>query len=232
MAKIRVLRISSCAARGLDDNGGVGTTRRAFSLSTNGASVAITPPSGPFIENNTYIFTTPVPAGATTYSWTARNVTGVQAGTGSSPIFAFAPQQGGDYQIELQVTFADGRIGKAIYLPMTVTGTAPTIVSPLTVVSPTGTKYEGTSVTVRTLGADPREAIGLTYQWSLKKPGQDTFTSLSGVAGAPTDFRFIPDDNGNYDIQVSITDSQNLTVVQNLPVTVEDAAQHVADFRF
>ena len=175
-------------ASATDDDGGIGTTRRTFSLSASGVSVAINPPTGPFVENTSYNFTATVPAGATTYTWTARDVTGVQAGTGSTPSFAFTPLQGGDYQIELRVTFADGRIGNAIFLPMTVQGLAPTIISPLSVVSPTPIIYEGTAVTVRTLAADPREVIGLAYQWSLKKPGQSTFTTLSGVDGAPTDF--------------------------------------------
>ncbi len=210
-------------ATATDDNGGVGTTRRAFSLSASGISIAIIPPNGPFTENNTYNFVANVSPGTSTYSWTARNVTGVVAGTGSSPIFAFAPQQGGDYQIELKVTLADGRVGNAIYLPMIVIGTAPTIANPLSVFSPTGTIYEGTSVTVRTLGADPRETVGLTYQWSLKKPGQSAFAPLSGVYGAPTDFKFLPTDNGIYQVQVTITDSQGLSVFQSLDVHVQNA---------
>ncbi len=197
------------------------TTNPAFIASA--VAIAIIPPTGPFAEGSSYVFHATVPAGATTYAWKARNATGFQVASASTSSFSFTPSQGGSYQIELAVTLADGRRGFAVFAPMAVLGTAPTINS-MAVVSPsTSPIYEGTAVTVRTLAVDTRESIGLNYKWELKKPGEVSYTELSGVDGAPTDFRFVPSNQGSYDVRVSISDSQGLITTRTLSVAVSNA---------
>ena len=227
-------------ANATDDDGGVGTTRTAFNLSdgkvplapmqpivpprtTPGyAGVTIIAPSGPYVENTSYSFSAIVPPGVASYSWRARSAIGIGA-TSTGPTLQFTPRQAGDYLIELTVTLTDGRVGSAFFAPMSVQGMAPTI-STLAVVDPsTGPLYEGTPFTVRALAVDSGETIGLNYQWELKKPGETVFTTAGGVDGAPADFRFLPTDDGLYEVRVSVTDSEGLTVQQSLNVTVLNA---------
>ncbi len=192
-------------------------------------AVTILPPNGPYYENTSYTFGASVPAGVVSYIWRARSAAG-SLYSGSNPTFSFTPQQGGDHLVELSVTLSDGRVGTAFFSPMSVLGAAP-VVSPIGVVDPstgqiyvsTPTIYEGTPVTVRALATDSREKVGLNYQWELKKPGETAFAIISGVDGAPADFRFLPTDNGPYVVRVSVSDSQGLTTQQSLTVSITNA---------
>ncbi len=256
-----VAGVYSVTATATDDDGGVGTTRRAFNLSVaktpatpltpttpavppvpptprvpdvplvlpGYVAVTILPPNGPYYENTSYTFGATVPAGVVSYIWRARSAAGLLV-SGINPTFSFTPQQGGDHLVELSVTLSDGRVGTAFFSPMSVLGAAP-VVSPIGVVDPTTsliyvstpTIYEGTPVTVRALAIDSREVVGLNYQWELKKPGETSFTIISGVDGAPADFRFLPTDNGQYVVRVSVSDSQGLTTQQSLTVSITNA---------
>lgn len=209
-----------------DDDGGVATTQRSFTVVSALAAVSIVAPTGPYIENTLYSFTANASSAIGDFRWRARNSIGYEVASGSSPSFQWNPQQGGEYWIELSATMVDGRVGVASY-PLVVQGTAPIITS-MSIITPTTSPiYEGTSVTVRATAIDSRESIGLSYYWELKKPNEANFTTLNGVDGSPSDFRFMPEDNGDYHVRVHITDSQNLTVIQSITVPIVNVAPTV-----
>ncbi len=186
-------------------------------------AISIVAPAGPYSEGVEYSFTAITPAAVATYAWSARSATGAKTASSTSPTFLFTPSQGGNYQIELTVTLVDGRKGQSVFTPMSVQGSAPTVQS-LGVVSPTSSPiFEGTPVLVRTQAVDPRESIGLNYQWELKKPNESSFTILNGVDGTPTDFRFVPTNQGNYEVRVSVSDSQGLITTRSLTVGITNA---------
>lgn len=226
-----------------DDDGGVGSDRRVFQVIDRSGtpprqpeepsrvapglvSVAIVASTGPYIEGDQINFSLninePGSPAVTAYIWRARNASRVFA-SGTDATFAFTPSQGDNYIIEVSVTLADGRTGSASLGPLNVQGIAPAINS-LRIIQPTVSPIlEGTPVIVRVDAVDARESIGLDYRWALKRPGEANFTVLGGVEGAPADFRFVPEDDGSYEVRVRVTDSQNLSVQRNLLVTVVNA---------
>jgi Ca2+-binding RTX toxin-like protein len=206
-----------------DDDGGQGSSKTSFAIATDGLSLSIQSPAGPFIEGNNYTFTASVPSGVVGYAWRARTANTVIESTGTSSNFVFTPQQGGVYLVELSVTLADGRSIATSVGPISVVATAPTIHS-MTIVSPTSTPiYEGTSVTVRAVASDPREPIGLSYLWALRRPGEAEFTSMRAVVGQPRDFQFVPEDDGPFEVRLTVRDSQGILAQQILPVTILNA---------
>ena len=239
-----VAGLYSIVATATDDDGGVGSERRVFNLLSGGpsrqpetpiapptfANVSIVATTGPYIEGNAIQFSLNIneansPA-VSDYRWTARTAAG-EAASGTNPLFSFTPIQGGNYTIEVSVTLADGRTGSASLGPLNVQGIAPKVDS-LTIVQPSVSPiFEGTPITVRVQADDVREPIGLDYQWAIRKPGSGNFTVLSGVEGAPADFRFVPEDDGNYEVRVRVTDSQNLSVERVLSVPVVNANPEV-----
>jgi Ca2+-binding RTX toxin-like protein len=218
-----------------DDDGGQGSSKASFTLAGDGLSLSIQPPAGPFIEGNNYHFTATVPAGVIGYAWRALTANAREESTSSASTFGFVPQQGGNYLIELTVTLSDGRSISSSVGPLAVAATGPTINS-LEVVSPTTTPlYEGAAVTVRAAAVDPREPIGLSYLWELRKPSEPEFTSLRAVVGQPRDFQFVPEDDGQYEVRVTVRDSQGILAQQTLVVDILNAdpivrlsAEHLA----
>ncbi len=223
------------SAEAADDDDGHGSSRASFTIAEDGMSLSILAPNGPFFEGNSYNFAALVPAGVVSYAWQALTANAKVESISDSSSFVFIPQQGGDYLIELSVAWADGRSLSTSVGPIAVQATGPTINS-LAVVSPITTPiYEGTAVTVRAEAVDPREPIGLNYLWEFKKPGETEFTSLSGVVGQPRDFQFIPEDDGQYEVRLTVRDSQGILVQQTLPVSILNAepivrleAQHLS----
>ena len=207
---------------------GLGSGSRAFTVNSTAVNVAIVPPPGVTTANTLdegtgYTFTATVLTGVTAYAWKARTTEGVNISQATTASFTFTPPQGGRYQIELQVTLADGTVANAIYGPLTVASIAP-VISSLAVVSPTTTPiYEGTAITVRTTAVDARDPIGLSYRWELQKPGAATYSDVGAVDGAPIDLRFTPEDEGTYSVRVSVSDTQGLITTRVLAIAVVNA---------
>jgi parallel beta-helix repeat protein len=228
----------------IDNDGGQRKTSRAFTLVQTPVEVTILEPDVAFLEGVSYTFTAqvPNPGSVASYIWMARTINGIDVVSGSEPDFSFTPTRGGDYQIELQVTLNDGRVGNAIFNPMTVEGLAPSI-DDLYILDELDA-YEGSQIIVRSEASDPNESQ-LSYKWELKKPGSSIFQEMEAVDGSPYDFRFVPTDNslfvqpllaGNadvgtfnpdYEVRLTVTDSQGLTVQRSLSVNVQNAVPQI-----
>ena len=227
-------------ATATDDDRGIGKISRAFTLTEAAAEVSIIAPNGPFVEDGNYTFTANVPANVeiASYLWRARTINAVQVARSTTSSFTFSPTRGGEYQIELQAIMTDGRVANAIFAPMSVKGAAP-IISQLYFLDPSRL-YEGSQITVRSETIDPH-ASQLNYKWELRKPGATAFEEMEAVDGSPYDFRFVPTDNSNplfhqlngtfigdpdnpdYEVRLTVTDSQGLAVERSISVNVQNA---------
>ena len=129
-----------------------------------------------------------------------------------------------------QVTFPDNIAQRAIALrvvdpigetDIAVTTLAINNVAPTpTIVSISETKLEGTAINVSASAADPAGGNDtLTYSYQVFKDGATTaFADGSGVD--QTSFGFTPDDNGNYEIMLTVSDEDggSATVSQTFDV--------------
>ncbi len=150
-------------------------------------------------------------AAITSYQWTVLlNGQPYDPGVASDgPTFSFTPSLAGVYAISLAVTDATGAngLGHASFLASSPTPSA-TIIAPLT-------GQEGVAINASSVIGDPNLAGPLTYDWSVLKNGT-LFASQSGLSNS---FTFTPDDEGGYEIGLTITDSQGNSGSAN-PVTV------------
>ncbi len=221
-----------------DNHGDSSKYSLPFVVTESPVDVSIISPAGPYMEDGTYTFTAQVPAGVESYAWRARTTNGIEVASSDSSVLDFVPTRGGEYQIELRITLADGRVGNAIVVPLSVEGVAP-IISDLYVMDPTQL-VEGSSILVRSEAIESHESQ-LTYKWELKKPGSTFFEEMEGVDGSPFDFRFTPTDNSrsftpfvdtengevvispDYEVRLTITDPSGLIAQRSLFVSVANA---------
>ncbi len=207
-------------ATAADQDGGSGTTSRAFLLSIPEATVEIVAPNGPYTEGSMVTFLAQASAIPTSYLWTARTISGVVVSTANTSTFPFQPQQGGDYQIELQVQFTDGQLATAVFAPMSVVGTPPTI-NALTI-SPGGPLLEGNPFQLNADVVDSRESVGLIYKWEIQKPGSG-FVETPASINSPAEFVYTPQDDGTYRVRLTVTDSNNLLASREADIIVGNA---------
>jgi Ca2+-binding RTX toxin-like protein/Tol biopolymer transport system component len=213
---------------------GVGQTVLYVAESPIGISLDYSP--GPYAEGDPVSFAPVVPAGVTvvSYEWLARDSRGyqvaAQSGTLQSgeevPEFDFAPRQGGRYMITLNVILSDSRSSTVYSDILEVAGTAP-VIDTLSVISPLGIVREGAEVIVRASASDDREPVGLSYAWEILKPGAAEWISMDSRTGRPSDLLFVPDNDGPYEVRVTVTDTQGLWAQLSLTVNVANVAPEV-----
>jgi ELWxxDGT repeat protein len=137
--------------------------------------------------------------------------------------FSFTPDDNGSYEIVLTVSDEDGGSAQASQM-ISVANVAPTPV----IDQISATRLEGTQIDVTASATDPAGASDtLTYSYEVFKDGASTpFATGSGVD--LTSFSFTPDDNGSYEIVLTVSDEDGGSAQASQMITVENAAPTVA----
>ena len=143
------------------------------------------------------------------------------AAAGSTNAFSHLFADNGTYTVYGRVLDKDG--GASTYsLVVTVANVAPTP----SIVSIGSTRLEGTAIAVTGSATDPAGANDtLTYAWQVFKGGV-AYASGSGVS--QTGFSFTPDDNGSYQIVLTVSDEDGGSTAVNQTITVANVAPTVA----
>ena len=146
--------------------------------------------------------------------------------------FDFLPDDNGSYEIRLTVADEDGG-STTISETISVANLAPT--PSITLIS--AIRQEGTMIDVTAVATDRAEANDtLTYTYEVfKNDSPTTFASDSGVD--LTTFDFLPDDNGSYEIRLTVADedggsttvSETISVANVAPTALDDYATVLED---
>ncbi|MEZ6121983.1 MAG: Calx-beta domain-containing protein [Planctomycetaceae bacterium] len=164
-----------------------------------------------------------------TYQWTLSH-NGILIAGDDHHSFQHAFTDNGHYEISLSVT-AVGRATSTQIIEFSVGNADPTPV----IDSISAVRVEGTQIDVTASATDPAGANDtLTYTYSVLKDGV-AFASESGVD--QTSFSFTPDDNGSYEITLTVSDedggsasvSQLITVANVDPAALSDIGTAVED---
>jgi PKD repeat protein len=163
------------------------------------------------------VVTDPGTADTHTIAWqVTKDGEDYQSGSGES--FALTPDDNGLYEVSLTVTDDDGgtsRTTSAIEVanvaPEATIADAPELVD------------EGTAVTVSGLVADSGSADTHTFDWHVSKNGE-AYLSASGES-----LEFTPDDNGIYDVELTVTDDDGASGVVASQIDVENVAPQLSE---
>ena len=138
--------------------------------------------------------------------------------------WTFDSTDGPDQSQSVTITADDGRGGVAMTtFDLMVENVAPT--PSLTVIG--SAWWEGSAIDLTGAATDPAgEADTLTYTWSVFK-GSTLFDARSGVDLAQ--FRFTPDDDGNYTIDLTVADEDGGVNVVSQTITVGNVAPAATD---
>ncbi|WP_077024754.1 beta strand repeat-containing protein [Fuerstiella marisgermanici] len=136
--------------------------------------------------------------------------------TGEQPSVSF-PDDFATRTIAVRVTDPDGEFDLGT-TTLTVANVAPTpLIDSISLV-----RQEGTQVDVSASATDPAGANDmLTYSYQVLKDGS-AYDSGSGVD--QTSFSFTPDDNGSYDIVVTVSDEDGGSSTVSQTITVDNGA--------
>ncbi len=140
-------------------------------------------------------------AGEFTFTWnvTRNGVAFLAPANGDS--FAFTPDDNGPYVVAVSAVDASGAPGSGSKL-ITIANAPPTAA----IVGVPGTPIlEGTPVALTAIVNDPGSADSLSYLWTITKNG-----ALFATADTP-DFEFMPDDNGAWQVALTVTDDDGGT---------------------
>jgi hypothetical protein len=182
------------------------------SVTINGA------PASPINEGAlvalTSSFVDPGSADTHSFSWSVtKNGTPYNPGTPTNlSTFNFAPNDNGFFTVSLTVTDDDGGSGSATPVSFTVINVAP---SPTIIGAPTDAN-ENDLISLTSTTGDPGTADTFTYLWSVLKNGG--FYN-PGTPVNQANFSFRPDDNGVFDVRLTVTDDDNASGSAT-PVTI------------
>ncbi len=211
---------------------GTGSGQTLFLVDGSQATISISTPVGPYREGATSTFTANIPAGTqvVSYVWVAFDINGRTVQESSEVAvdsivgeFNFVPPQGGEFVVLLSVSLSDGSTAQATS-ELFAYGLAP-LIDEVTITPPIA--FEGSVVSVFASASDLSERIGLSYKWELQRVGETGFTELPGAALNPNQFHFIPIDNGNHVVRVTVTDSQGLSATSEHTISVSNVAPTV-----
>ena len=149
-----------------------------------------------------------------TYAWqVTRNNSIIASGSGDS--FSFSPDDNGQYTIVLQVTDKDGG-GVSINKVINVDSAAP---SPRISGPSAGQEGSAIDLTGSFTDASPADRLGtFTQQWTVTRGTQ------SYASGTGSSLRFVPDDNGAYQITYQVTDKDGATGTVARTIQVSNVA--------
>src|SRR5262249_7072302 len=129
----------------------------------------------------------------------------------TGPSLVFTPAARGVYAVTLSVTDAVGGSGSGQTSFLVSSSTpAATIIARVA-------GQEGVPINVSSVVGDPTLALPLVYDWTVQKNG-NTFTA-SAPGNTDNTFVFTPDDEGNYQVSLTITDANGHVGSAN-PVTI------------
>jgi uncharacterized delta-60 repeat protein len=166
--------------------------------------------------NLTSTVTDPGAADTFTYAWSlTKNGTAYASGTDAT--FAFTPDDNGDYLLTLTVTDDDGGVDTDLKT-ITVTNVPPTAA----IKGAPGSSPEGTAINFTSTVTDPGQADTHTYAWSVTKSGN------AFDAGSEASFTLIPDDDGIYEVILTVTDDDGGVDTDLRTITVTNVAPTVA----
>jgi hypothetical protein len=146
------------------------------------------------------------------YAWSVKK-NGNPYASGTSANFSFTPDDNGSYEVSLTVTDDDGGPGSDSET-VAVTNVDPTA----TINGAPASSAEGTLISLTSTMADPGTADTHSYAWSVKKNG-NPYSS-----GASANFSFTPDDNGTYEVSLTITDDDGGSGSDSETITVTNVA--------
>ena len=153
----------------------------------------------------------------------------------AAPDFEAPGDANGDNDYEIQVTVTDsGSLSDVQDITISVTdeveNAAPTITSPATASVP---ENQTSAIDVQSTDDNDSEGSGLTY--SLTGGADQSVFSIDANTGVITfdlapDFELPGDANGDndYEVQVTVTDSDNLSDVQDITISVTDEVENAA----
>ncbi len=158
------------------------------------------------------------------YSWSvtkdghAYDLTGVDTDDAS---FSFTPDDNGTYIATVVVTDDDGGSVSVATAAIVVDNVAP---DASIIDGPVGNVNEGDTISVNAFASDPGTADTFTYAWSVEKDGQP-FALPGGTDATSSSFAFIPTDNGDYVITLTITDDDGGSdTTTSTTITVDNVA--------
>ena len=204
-----------------DDDGGVGLAGATIEATNVAPEVAIagapeTVPEGTLVTLDADVVDSG-PVDTFTLEW---NVTknGQQYQSGGDTSFSFTPDDDGIYVATLKVTDDDGDAT-----------TAESVIE-VTNVDPEGTidglpdsADEGAEISFDAVVSDPGTADTHTVNWHVAKDGED-YRSGSGEH-----FGFAPDDNGLYEVSLTVTDDDGGTSQTTSQVNVQNVAPELGE---
>lgn len=119
--------------------------------------------------------------------------------------FTFAPRDNGVYEVSCLITDDDGGEFIATSQSIVVNNVAPTAV-----IDPSATSVdEGVWIAADAIVTDPGAGDTFTYSWTVEKDGQPYTIPVEFTDGVGTGF--YPDDNGVYQLFVTVTDDDGGT---------------------
>lgn len=154
-----------------------------------------------------------VPADVLAYSWTV-TTPGGQTLTGSGPTFAFTPADNGAYTVNLRVEDDDHGVDDAPQVTLNVGNVAPEV----TLGGIPTQADEGTALTFSSQVDDVDADANPSYLWTV------TRGTTSLATGATPSFAFTPNDNGSYQISLTVTDKDGSATTESQTFTVNNVA--------
>ena len=214
-----------------DEDGGSATVDQTISVANVAPTPVITTISSPQQEGTAISVTGAAsdPAGANdtlTYSWQVFKNGASTAFASSSGVdqtsFSFTPDDDGSYRIVLSVSDEDGG-STTVDQTISVANVAPTPA----IATISNVRQEGTAISVTGTASDPAGSSDtLTYAWQVFKDGASTaFASSSGID--QTSFSFTPDDDGSYQIVLTVSDEDGGSTTVDQTISVANMAPTV-----
>jgi choice-of-anchor A domain-containing protein/RHS repeat-associated protein len=163
-------------------------------------------------------------SGTATYAWTITkdgNAYNPPSGTAlDQSTLAWTPQDNGIYALSLTVTRQG--ITASTTGSIVVENVDPTA----TIVGAPSTSPEGTQISLTSTLTDPGSADTHTYAWSVLKDGL-AHTLPSGTLTNADTFAFIPTDDGEYEVILTVTDDDGGTSTTSQSIQVTNVAPNV-----
>ncbi len=213
-----------------DDNATVSVSSTAITVDNANPSASVTESSTSVNEGVQVDVTSSITdagsADTFTYAWSVTK--GGQAYTLPNNVatdgasFSFVPNDNGTYVVSLTVTDDDNGAFTVASNSITVANVAPTAA-----VDGSNTGNEGASLNFSADVSDDGSADTFTYLWGVTQNGNPV-TLPNGTDTASQNFTFIPEDDGSYVINLTVTDDDGDDTSASMNLTVSNVAPTVA----